>query len=225
MATFSDRYLLADPVYDALRPFHLWAQAAAVCALLLAVAAILVLAHSTRPTRRWWLGMTLLVICLLVVAFGERSRMAARALRDVAAECLVVRPGNCGDWMVWLTDATQRVMWLGIAVLVATALGLGATVLALRPAWPTLLNWLRSPRAWSVHLLTGVAAVGLGAFWLADGVADWIAFAYLNDIRNAGDGLGFLPLYNTIATVVASAIVLVGGLLLVLIGSPRRRVA
>jgi hypothetical protein len=94
--------MLADAVFDALRPFHLWAQIAVVCALVLGTAAYIVLVRS----RRWRLGMGILALCLLVVAFGERSRSAAGDLRLIAAYCAIPQgdPYSCAMWTPQLTQ-------------------------------------------------------------------------------------------------------------------------
>jgi len=217
--------MLADVVFDALRPFHLWAQVAAICAIMLGGSAALVLVLSPRLSRRWWLGLALFASCLIVVAFGERSRMAARDLRPYLVECLAERLPNCGSPIPTLSDAAQRATLLGIAVVVITALGLAVALIALRADWRTLVARCWTPLALPSLLLLGLAVAAFGAFVLSDGVAGWLAYAYLADIRTAGDALGQLPLVSAIIATVFGALVLACGSALVLAGTPRRRVA
>src|SRR5690349_4393960 len=108
--------MLADGVYNALRPFHAWAQIAAACAVVLALAAVVVLVCSGRLSRRWWLGMGSLTLCLLTVAFGERSRSAAGDLRPIAV-CYVQWVSGCETWTPWIADAARKVTALGVAVI------------------------------------------------------------------------------------------------------------
>jgi hypothetical protein len=211
--------MLADVVYDALRPFHLWAQVAAMCALLLAGAATLLLSLSARLSRRWWLGVSVFISCLLVVAFGERSRSAASDLRPLLVNCLGRRLPNCGVRVPELTDATQWVMLLGIPVVTATALGLLAALATLSAERRVAVE--RAPT-----LLLATLVAGAGAYLTADGVAGWLASAYLADITQAGDGLGQIPLIQAIFITAVGLVVLAVGLTLMVVGTPpRRRIA
>lgn len=214
--------MLADAVYDALRPFHLWAQVAAVCAVALAAAAVVVLALSRRWSRRWWLGMGVLSLCLLAVAFGERSRSAAGDLRT-GAVCYVQWLAGCDVWTQWLAEATRSVSQLGAMVLVATILGLvvaAAVLLAERRRWLSG-GWRPPARVRSLTLAVALAA--FGAYLAADGVAAWIRYAYLADISAAGDGLGQLPLIDGIFGTILGLLVLAAGIAFVVAASPSRR--
>ncbi len=191
-----------DVVYEALHPFHLWAWIAAACALALSAATASILATSRRLSRLWWLGMGILTLCLLAVAFGARSRAAAYYFRP-RMECA---SSGCQVMTPEVVAAQQLIEILGIALLVATALSLALAISMLlqrRRAHGSL----RLPASF-MGLLLGTFIAGCGAFLLANGIADWIAFAYLADITRAGDSLGQIPLYEAIIGTISGAIVL-----------------
>ncbi len=200
-----------DVVYEVLHPFHLWAWIAAACALALAAATASILATSRRLSRRWWLGISILILCLLAVAFGARSRAATYDLRPIAADCY--KPpvsAGCEVWAPQVVAAQQRIAILGIALLVATVLSLALAIFMLlqrRRAHGSL----RLPASF-MGLLLGIFIAGCGAFLLANGIADWIAFAYLADITRAGDSLGQIPLYEAIITTLSGVVMLMPGL-------------
>jgi hypothetical protein len=213
----------ADPLYEALHPFHQWAQIAAVCAFVLATASFTLLASSPRRSRRWWLGMAIFGLCLLAVVFGARSRGASYDLRPIAAVCLPP-PGvsGCELWSTWLVAARQRAAILGVVLLVGTITGLaltGATLLLPRHSAAPV----RRPSARIPVLATAIAVAGWGMFQTANSVARWIETAYLADITRAGDGLGQLPLIEAIFGTIFGAIVLVIGLALVIFFSKPQR--
>ena len=203
--------MLADAVFDALRPFHLWAQIAAVCALVLGAAAYIVLVRS----RRWRPGMGILALCLLVVAFGERSRSAAAGdLRSIAAYCAIPQrdPYSCAMWTPQLTHAQLIVTVLGVLMLLATLLAIivVATLAARRTE-----SRRRFILGRDVGLALGIAVSVLGAYLTGDGIAAWLQYAYLSDITRAGDGLGQIPLIGAIVGTVLGVLVLIAGLAVV----------
>jgi hypothetical protein len=213
----------ADSLYEALHPFHQWAQIAEVCAFVLAVGAFAVLGISRRLSRRWWVGLGVLALCLLAVVFGARSRGASYDLRPIAQNCFdQPSVSGCEVWGLWLTDAQQRVAVLGIVLLIGTALGVAATVVV-------VLAWRRSGAEWRhiparIWLLPfALLAAGYGAFQTANSVARWIETAYLADITRAGDGLGQIPLIEAIMGAIFGSVVLVIGLALVIFCSRPRR--
>jgi hypothetical protein len=216
-------HMPTDPLYEALRPFHLWAQIAVVCAFLLAAAAFAVIAISWRLSRRWWLGIGIFALCLLAVVFGARSRGASYDLRPIAVSCLSLPGGSgCDVWWPWVTDAQQRVVILGVALIIGTVLGLAATIAAL------LLmrrsgSALRRLTGRVSGLLVAIVVAGWGAFQTANSVARWIETAYLADITGAGDGLGQLPLFEAIVGTIFGVIVLAIGIAAVFACSTPRR--
>jgi hypothetical protein len=119
--------------------------------------------------------VSVFISCLLVIVFGERSRSAASDLRPLLVDCLGRRLPNCGVRVPELTDATQWVMLLGIPVVTATALGLLAAVATLSAERRVAVE--RAPT-----LLLATLVAGAGAYFTADGVAGWLAYAYLADI-------------------------------------------
>jgi hypothetical protein len=153
-----------DVVYDMLQPFHVWAQVAAMCALVLAIAAWVLLSLSSRGSRRWWLGLNFFVLCLAPVAFGERSRMAAD--RRSMAACLKDQVAGCEVWRPWLRDAVARVNVLGLIAVVVAALGLIATLATLYAE-----RKARVFAARAMLLLLGMAVAGAGTFLITDGIA------------------------------------------------------
>jgi hypothetical protein len=203
----------ADIVYETLRPFHHWAQLTAMCALVLATAAWVLLSLSSRGSSRWWLGMGFFILCLGAVAFGERSRMAAADLRPIAL-CLADQVSGCEVWRPWMTDAVDRVNLLGPVVVVIAALGLIAALATLFVERRTLAQRVATgPRIRALALLVGVVVAGIGTFLTADGVASWIEFAPL---AGSTDGLGLIPLFNAIFGTMVGVVVLATGLILAL---------
>jgi hypothetical protein len=214
-----------DLVYETLHPFHAWAWIAAVCAFTTAVAACAVLDLSQRLTKRWWLGMGILAVCLLIVAFGARSRGAAYDLRSIAVACY--KPpamSGCEVWAPQVVAARQRVEILGISILAATALSLIAATTAL---------FLRrhpdvGPRlpASALPIAAAIFVAGCGTYLTADGIAHWIETAYLADITRAGDGLGQIPLEEAIMSTIFGVLVLAASLgVLIASSMPGRRPA
>lgn len=210
-----------DPLYEALHPFHQWAQIAAVCAFILAAASCAVLAISQRLSRRWWMGIGVFVLSLLAVAFGARSRGASYDLYAIAL-CFVRPVSGCEVWTQDLTNAEQRVSTLGIALLVVTALGVGATVATLL-RWRLTASERRRPHSRVVLLPLAIFISGYGVFQTANSVARWTETAYLADITRAGDGLGQIPLLEAIAGTMFGAVLLAIGLALVIFFSESRR--
>lgn len=212
----------ADPLYEALHPFHQWAQIAAVCAFILAAASCALLAISRRLSRRWWVGVGVFILCLLAVVFGARSRGASYDLYSIAL-CLGQPVSGCEVWVPLLTDAQQRVATLGVALLIGTALGLIATSTALFTWWRSPAERQRPPTR-VVLLPLAIFVAGWGVFQTANSVARWIEVAYLADITRAGDGLGQLPLIEAIiGTIFGAAVLVIGLALVVFCAEPRRR--
>lgn len=207
-----------DPVYETLHPFHQWAQIAAVCALLLALASCAVLTFSRRFSRRWWLGLGILGLCLLVVAFGERSRSASVDLRPVVVGCLAP-PGisGCDIWLSFVTDAQRRVATLGALTLVCTVFGLiVASIALIRMRNANVVGPHLSPAV--IGLLIGIFTAGFGVMLTADSIAQWLETTKFNP----GDGLGLLPqLYAMFGTGVG-VVAMVIGLLAVIACTPPR---
>lgn len=115
----------------------------------------------------------------------------------------------------------QRVETLGNAVLTVTVFGAVITVIALI-IWPLDADWRSGlKRVWFLPVAIFVA--GFGAFLTANGVAQWIQYAYLADITKAGDGLGQLPLIEAIMGAIFGVVVLLIGLALVIISTQPRR--
>jgi hypothetical protein len=207
-----------DPVYTALYPFHQWAQIAAVCALLLALASFAVLALSRRLSRRWWLGLGILTLCLLVVAFGERSRSASADLRPIVVGCVPTPTSGCDVWLSWVTDAQQRVAGLGVLALACTALGIIIAGLALLRMRRSAAEGPHcSPVA--LGLPIGIFATGYGVAQTAESAARWIETTKIYP----GDGLGLLPEYYAIVGTTVGVAVTVVGLLAVIACTPPRR--
>jgi hypothetical protein len=210
-------------VYVALHPFHEWAQIAAVCALILAAASFALLGVSRRLTRRWWVGMGMLALCLLVVAFGARSRGASYDLYPYAVCFAYPAPYGCATEEALIQESQQRVETLGVAMLVATALGVLVTILALHLWRRAAIDWrgflLR--RVWFLPVAIFVA--GFGASLTANSIAGWIQYAYLADITRAGDGIGQLPLIEAIMGTIFGVVVLLIGLALVIVATQPRR--
>lgn len=206
-----------DVVYEALHPFHLWAWIAAVCAFTLAATSFGLLALSYRRSLHWWLGMGILAICLLTVAFGARSRATAYDLRPTTRGCVTQ---GCGVDTPEVATAQQQVEMLGIAVLVATALSLAAAAPALFRHRPPDSR-LRLP-ANALPIAAAIFVAGCGAYWTADGIAHWIEFAYLADITRAGDTLGQIPLEEAIVTTIFGTLVLAASLGVLIASSTRR---
>lgn len=210
-----------DVVYEALHPFHLWAWIAAVCAFALAATACAVLALSRRFSLRWWLGMGIITVCLLTIAFGARSRATAYRFRPTTRGC--VTP-DCGVMTPNVVAAQQQVTFLGIVILVATALSLAAA------AWVLFLRRhpgvrLRLP-ANALPIAVAIVVAGCGGFLTTNGIADWIDFAYLADITRAGDSLGQIPLAEAIMATIFGVLVLAAGLgVLIASSTPRRNSA
>ncbi|MGZ3667015.1 MAG: hypothetical protein ACXVDA_21320 [Ktedonobacterales bacterium] len=207
-----------DLVYEALHPFHLWAWIAAACAFALAAAAFAVLALSYRRSLRWWLGMGILAICLLTVAFGARSRGLSYDLRPILVACVY---RACNVVVPEVVAAQQQVEMLGIAVLVAAVLSLTAAAYALfrhRPLDRTLR--LVAP---ALPIAAAIVVAGFGAYWTTDGVKQLIETAYLADITRAGDGLGQIPLWEAIVVTTFGVLVLAASLgVLIASSTPRR---
>ncbi|HET9981234.1 MAG TPA: hypothetical protein VF739_16810 [Ktedonobacterales bacterium] len=211
----------ADPLYQALHPFHQWAQIAALCAFILAATSFVLLGVSRRLTRRWWVGMGMLALCLLVVAFGARSRGASYDLYPYAICFAYPAPYGCAAEAALMHASQQRVETLGNAVLTVTVFGAVITVIALI-IWPLDADWRSGlKRVWFLPVAIFVA--GFGAFLTANGVAQWIQYAYLADITKAGDGLGQLPLIEAIMGAIFGVVVLLIGLALVIISTQPRR--
>lgn len=208
-----------DPLYVALHPFHQWAQIAAVCAFVLAAASCFILAISRRFSSRWWLGCGVLALCLLVVAFGARSRGFAADVREIGAECSVHPSADCSLWFSWLADAQQRVVGLGIAAVIASALTVIVAVFA-------VVRWRRSgeePRHFSprvVLTIIGIIVAGSATFQLANSIASWIqAASYPTSPFDDMAGIIFiLPVFGTIV----GSLALIVGLIVVIASSPRR---
>lgn len=211
-----------DPVYAALHPFHEWARIAAVCAFILAAASFALLGVSRRLARRWWVGMGMLALCLLVVAFGARSRGATYDLYPYAICFAYPEPYGCASEEALIQASQQRGVAMGVAMLVTTALGVLATILSLylwRRAdidWRGLLK-----RVWFLPVAIFVA--GFGAFLTANSIAQWIQFAYLADITRAGDGIGQLPLIEAIMETIFGVVALLIGMALVIVATQPRR--
>ncbi|MGZ6321519.1 MAG: hypothetical protein ACXWQR_19725 [Ktedonobacterales bacterium] len=207
-----------DLVYEALHPFHLWAWIAAACAFALAAAAFAMLALSYRRSLRWWLGMGILAICLLTVAFGARSRGLSYDLRPIVADCVY---RACNVVAPEVVAAQQQVEVLGIAVLVATVISLAAAAYALlRHHLPDGRLHLLAP---AFPIAAAIVVAGFGAFWTTDGIKQWIEFAYLADITRAGDGLGQIPLWEAIVVTTFGVLVLAASLgVLIASSTPRR---
>lgn len=217
-----------DRVWETLHPFHQWAQIAAVCAFLLASASFAVLALSRRFSRRWWLGQGIFALCLLAVVFGARSRGAAVDPLPVAVGCYAPHGSTSCDFVaVWIIPAQQRVEMLGAILLVVTVLVVIATLAALARQWPRSGPRRRLPPVLPPMRVLGlplaITVAGYGTFQIANSVARWIATAYLADIRNAGDGIGQLPLIYAIAGTLFGATVLVIGLVLMVFCTPPHR--
>jgi hypothetical protein len=211
----------ADPLYQALHPFHQWAQIAALCAFILAATSFVLLGVSRRLTRRWWVGMGMLALCLLVVAFGARSRGASYDLYPYAICFAYPAPYGCAAEAALIQASQWRIKMLGNAMLTATVCGVVITVVALI-VWPLDADWRRGlKRAWILPVAIFVA--GFGVFLMANGVAQWIQYAYLADITRAGDGLGQIPLFEAIMGTIVGAVVLLVGLALVIISTQPRR--
>jgi hypothetical protein len=176
----------------------------------------------SRLCVRWRLGMSLLVLCLLVVAFGERSRNAAGDLRSIAVYCVIPQhdPYSCAMWEPRLTHAQLIVTAFGVLILLATVLAIIAagTLLARRAE----SGWRFMPGR-DIGLALGIAVSVLGAYLTADGVAAWLQNAYLTDMTRAGDGLGQIPLIEAIVGMVLGAAVLITGLAVVVGCSLPRR--
>lgn len=210
-----------DVVYEVLHPFHAWAWIAAICAFTSAAAACAVLTLSQRLTKRWWLGIGILAVCLLTVAFGARSRGAAYDLRSIAGACY--KPpamSGCEVWAPWVVVAQQRVEILGIGILAATALSLIAAAYALFLRRTDV--GLRPP-ATELLIAAVIFGAGCGTYLTADGIAHWIETAYLADITRAGDGLGQIPLVYAVVTTIFGALVLAASLgVLIASSAPRR---
>lgn len=211
-----------NPLFEALHPFHQWAQIAAVCAFILAAASFAILATSRRLSHRWWMGIGVFAMCLLAVVFGARSRGASYDLYSIA-QCLKQPVSGCEVWVPLLTDAQQRVAILGVALLIGTALGLIATSTALFTWWRSAAE-RHHPPARVVLLPLAIFVAGWGVFQTANSVARWIEMAYLADITRAGDGLGQLPLIEAIIGTLFGAAVLVIGLALVVFCAESRRI-
>ena len=210
--------MLADAVFDALRPFHLWAQIAVVCALVLGAAAYIVLVRS----HRWRLGMGILALCLLVVAFGERSRSAAGDLRSIAAYCAIPQHDtySCAMWTPQLTHAQLIVTVLGVLMLLATVLAVIVVVTLVARRTESGRHFILGR---DIGLALGMAVSALGAYLTGDGIAAWLQYAYLSDITRAGDGLGQIPLIGAIfGTVLGVAVLIVGLAVVVGCSLPRR---
>lgn len=209
-----------DPLYEALHPFHQWAQTAAICAFVLAAASCFILALSRRFSSRWWLGGGVLALCLLVVAFGARARGFAADVREIGAECYVHPSADCSLWFSWLADAQQRVVGLGIAVVIASAVVVGVIVL-------TLVRWRRSgeePRRFSsrgVMTVIGIIVAGSATFQLANSIASWIqAASYpISPFDDMAGMIFILPIFGTIV----GSLALIVGLAVVVVSSPSRR--
>lgn len=192
-----------DVVYEALHPLHLWAWIAAACAFALAAAAFAMFAYSQRFSRRWWLGAGILILCLLAVAFGARSRATAYDLRPSGRGCLT--PG-CGVDTPEVAAAQQSVEFLGTILLAATVLTLAAaarTLYLLRRSGAA-----RRPPAKVLGIAPAILVAGCGAYWAADGITLWIKSAYLADITRAGDGLGQIPLIFAVVGTLSGVFVL-----------------
>lgn len=210
-----------DPVYVALHPFHEWARIAAVCAIILAAASFALLGVSRRLARRWWVGMGMFALCLLVVAFGARSRGATYDLYPYAL-CFARPTSGCEADEALVLAAQQRVEGLGVAMLVATAFGVLVTILALYLWRRTGIDWRGLlKRAWFLPVAIFVA--GFGVFLTANSIAQWIQYAYLADITRAGDGIGQLPLIEAIMETIFGVVVLLVGLALVIVATLPRR--
>ncbi len=212
----------ADPVYIALHPFHEWARIAAVCAFILAIASFALLGVSRRLTRRWWVGMGIFTMCLLVVAFGARSRGVSYDLYPYAVCFAYPAPYGCASEDALIQASQQRVEALGVTMLVATALGILVMILALYLWRRSGIDWRGLlKRVW--FLPVAIFVTGFGAFLTANGIAQWIQYAYLADITRAGDGIGQLPLIEAIMGTIFGAIILLIGLALVVVATQPRR--
>jgi len=210
----------ADPLYQALHPFHEWARIAAVCAIILAAASFALLGVSRRLTRRWWVGIGMLALCLLVVAFGARSRGASYDLYPYAICFAYPAPYGCATEEALIQASQRHMEVLGNAMLTATVFGVVITVVALI-VWPLDADWRRGlKRAWILPVAIFVA--GFGVFLIANGVAQWIQYAYLADITRAGDGLGQIPLFEAIMGTIFGVVVLLIGLALVIVATQPR---
>ena len=209
-----------DPLYNALHPFHHWAQIAAVCAFVLAVASFTLLGVSRRFTRRWWVGAGVFALCLLIIAFGARSRGASYDLYSYALCFVYPNPYGCAEEAALIQASQQRVETLGLVMLTTTVIGAVAAIVALL-AWRLDADWrgmLR--RAWFLPIAIFVA--GFGVFQTANSAARWAQTAYLADITRAGDGLGQIPLFEAIVGTIFGAIVLLVGLALILVSTRQR---
>lgn len=212
----------ADVVYQLLHPFHLWAQRAAICAVVLVVAAVFVLTLSRRWSRRWWLGMAVLALCLLTVAFGERSRSAAGDLRPLVAACHLRWMPACETWAAWLADAVGRVSLLGMAAVAAAVAGVVVAAGVVYAERRALAHGGWSSLAPARLLAPAVLWSALGAYLTADGVAAWRDNAYLADATGANAGIGQLPLIFGIFGTVVGGIVLAAGLTFAVAAAPSR---
>lgn len=215
-----------DVARETLHPFQQWAQTAAVCAFLLAAASFALLASSRRFSRRWWLGQGIFALCLLAIVFGARSRGASIDLLPVVVGCYESPGGStsCDFVDVWVTPARQRAEILGDILLVVTALVVVATLAALALRWRRAGLGRRLPPVRVLGLLpVAITVAGYGAFQTANSVARWMATAYLDDMRNAGDDFGRLPLlYAIIGTLFGVSVLAMGLTLMVAWTSPGR---
>lgn len=207
-----------DFVYEALHPFHLWAWIAAACAFTLAAAAFGLLALSYRRSLRWWLGIGILTIYLLIVAFGARSRGLSYDLRPIVAGCVY---RGCHVVAPEVVAAQQQVEMLGLAALIASVLSLAAAAFALfRHRPPGSRLHLLAP---ALPIAAAIVVAGLGSYWTTDGIKQLIETAYLADITRAGDALGQIPLVYAIVSTIFGALVLAASLgVLIARSTPRR---
>lgn len=219
---------VTDAVNEALRPFHLWAQLAAVCAVALAISALGVLVFARRLSPSWWLGQGLFTLCLLAVAFGARARSAAYDLRPFVVFVVACDKPSlyaaCQDLMSMIAATQQLVVQLGILLLVGTALALVATAAVVLLRRRTDIARHLSPYR-VAGLALAIFVAGCGAYMTSDGVAAWIRYAYLADLTGAGDGIGMIPFFNAVVGTLMAAIILLVGVFAVItctVRQPRR---
>lgn len=217
----SEKGAIMPDLLASLHALKIWTLLAGVCAVVAAIGAAFLLAWARRRSRAWWMGVAACILSACGLALAERCYGAYQDLQPVASCCV----SGCKQWYPWIGQAIDRAQVLGLALIIAiaTALALGAVSVLrdrTRQAEPILPVLRRMAR-----VFIGVLLLDGGAFWLVQGIAHWLQYAYLADISNAGDGLGQIPLYQAILETFWGTAVTIGGiaLLAVIAGATWRR--
>ena len=189
------------------RPLLLWLAVAAVCATLLTLEGVTLLTLWRRPSRPWQLGLAALAGGALGVGLTGRILAAYHDLAPIGA-CYT---HGCEGFFPLLTNAVAVALVLGCLLAtftcasVVAALILSASEREGRPGAP---GGPAGDIGRAVNLLFFTLVTDAGAYWVIDGIANWMQSAYLLAPGAAGDGIGMIPFYNAVMETVGGAIVL-----------------